>query len=298
MIRVSGLSKTFKDNKALNEISFEVDEGQIVGILGHNGAGKSTLINCMIDIVKPDEGQVSYGFDGRDLYKNIGVQMQHSHFEERAKVIDICNLYKKITGSHTDIEELLVEFDLLKEKDSLIKALSGGTRQRLSVLLTMINSPKIIFLDELTTGLDPAARRSVWEILKRINKKRGITILLTSHFLDEVEYLADKIMIMNKGELAYQGTVGDVIEKYTNNEKLIMFRLKDSTCESMLSNYAYSKSSDGHYSVRTSGEEKILKYLLTDVGIEDLVIKTPTLEEVFLNMMGYKLNKEGEMIND
>lgn len=298
MIKVNGLCKTFGSKKALNEISFEVNEGDIIGIIGHNGAGKSTLINCMIDIVKPDLGHVSFGFESKDIYKNIGVQMQQNHFEDRAKVIDVCNLYKKITGSHVYVDELLSDFDLLKEKETFIKTLSGGTKQRLSVLLTMINHPKIIFLDELTTGLDPAARRSVWEILKRINKKYNITILLTSHFLDEIEYLSDKIIILNKGNLIYHGTVSDIIEQHTQNEKLIMFKLKDGKSEALLSKYNYSIGDSNNYTIRTSNGEEMLKHLLIDVGIEDLVVKEPNFEDVFLNMLGYKLNKDGGMIND
>lgn len=298
VITVKGLKKTFKDKVALNNIHFDVKLGEILGIVGHNGAGKSTLINTMVDIYKPDGGEVEYLFDKKSMYDHIGVQMQKHYFEGNAKVIDICNLYKKLTKSDINLNELLDGFGLLQEKDTYIKKLSGGTVQRLSILLTLINQPEIIFLDELTTGLDPVARRKIWEVLKEINTNKNVTIVITSHFLAEIEYLADRIMILNKGEMVYLGGVTAAIDQYSQGEKIIEFQIKDPKASFKLDKYNAIPLSDERYQINTKEDEKVLVELITEVGIKNLVVKSPTLEDVFLKIAGYKLDKEGRIVNE
>lgn len=298
IIKVNNISKTFGKKKALKNISFDVDCGEIIGIVGHNGAGKTTLINCIVDIYKQDKGSIEYLFDKKALQDHIGVQMQHSHFENKAKVMDICKLYKDITGSDEDINELLKDFDLYKERKTYIKHLSGGNKQRLAVLLALIHHPDVIFLDELTTGLDPVARRVTWNILKKINKNKDITIILTSHYLDEIEYLANRILILNEGEMAYLGTVTDAIDKYSHGEKIIEFQLKDSNGKFKLFKYNPKELPDGRYQIQTDDDESVLKYLLEHVGIKNLAVKSPSLEDVFLEVAGYKLDEKGDIINE
>ncbi|QNO13485.1 ABC transporter ATP-binding protein [Alkalicella caledoniensis] len=298
VITVKGLKKSFKDKVALNNISFDVKMGEILGIVGHNGAGKSTLINTMVDIYKPDEGDVEYLFDRKSMYDHIGVQMQKNYFEGNAKVIDICNLYKKLTKSDIDLDEMLDGFGLSKEKDTYIKKLSGGNVQRLSILLTLINQPEVVFLDELTTGLDPVARRKIWEVLREINRKNNVTIIITSHFLDEIEYLADRIMILNKGEMVYLGGVTTAIDQYSQGEKVIEFQIKDPMASFKLDKYGAIPLNDDRYQIYTKDDEKVLMELITKVGIKNLVVKSPTLEDVFLKIAGYKLDKEGRIINE
>lgn len=298
VITVKGLKKTFKDKAALNNISFDVKMGEVLGIVGHNGAGKSTLINTMVDIYKPDEGEVEFLFDRKTMYDHIGVQMQKHYFEGNAKVIDICNLYKKLTKSDIDLDEMLEGFGLREDKDTYIKKLSGGTVQRLSILLTLINQPEIVFLDELTTGLDPVARRKIWELLKEINKKNNVTIIITSHFLDEIENLADRIMILDKGEMVYLGGVTAAIDQYSKGEKIIEFQIKDPKASFKLDKYGAIPLSDERYQIYTKDDEKVLVELITKVGIKSLVVKSPTLEDVFLKIAGYKLDKEGRIINE
>lgn len=298
VITVKGLKKTFKDKVALNNISFDVKMGEILGIVGHNGAGKSTLINTMVDIYKPDEGEVIYLFDRKSMYDHIGVQMQKNYFEGNAKVIDICNLYKKLTKSDINLDEMLEGFGLIKEKDTYIKKLSGGNVQRLSILLTLINQPEVVFLDELTTGLDPMARRKIWEVLREINRKNNVTIIITSHFLDEIEYLADRIMILNKGEMVYLGGVAKAIDQYSQGEKVIEFQIKDPRANFKLDKYGAISLNDDRYQIHTKDDEKVLVELITKIGIRNLVVKSPTLEDVFLKIAGYKLDKEGRIINE
>lgn len=298
LITVKGIKKTFKDKVALNNISFDVKMGEVLGIVGHNGAGKSTLINTMVDVYKPDQGQIEFLFDRKTMFDHIGVQMQKQYLEGNAKVIEICNLYMKLTKSKVNLDEMLDWFDLKKEKNTLIKRLSGGTVQRLSILLTLINQPEVVFLDELTTGLDPIARRRIWELLKEINKKKNVTIILTSHFLDEIEYLADRIMILDKGEMVYLGGVTTAIDQHSQGEKIIEFQIKDPLASFKLDKYDAITLSDDRYQIYTKEDEKVLVELITEVGIKNLVVKSPTFEDVFLKIAGYKLDKEGRIVNE
>ncbi|KAB3532825.1 ABC transporter ATP-binding protein [Alkaliphilus serpentinus] len=298
IISIKDVSKKFGDKTALKDISFDVNMGEIIGIVGHNGAGKTTLINCMVDIYQPDKGNIDFIFDKKSLYDHIGVQMQNSYFEPRSKVIDICKLYKKLTNSDANILELLEEFELKDEAKNNISNLSGGKKQRLAILLTLIHQPEVVFLDELTSGLDPVARRRVWEVLKLVNKKKATTIILTSHFLDEIEYLADRILILNKGEMAYMGTVGDSIERYSDGEKVIEFQIKDERASFKLAKYNAVELPGNRYQIKTKDDERVLKGLIDDAGIRNLIVKSPTLEDVFLKIAGYRLDSEGRIVNE
>ncbi|SDY74577.1 ABC-2 type transport system ATP-binding protein [Proteiniborus ethanoligenes] len=295
LIKVNNLTKKFGDKVALKDISFEVQPGEILGIVGHNGAGKTTLVNCMVDIYKGDQGSIEYLFDKKSMYDHIGVQMQHSYFEDNAKVIDICKLYKDLTNSDVDLKALLKDFGLENEEKTDVNKLSGGNRQRLAILLTLIHQPDVIFLDELTTGLDPLARRRVWEKIKEINKEKEVTVVLTSHFLEEIEYLADRIIILNQGEIKYLGTVTNAIDTYSDGQKVIEFQLKDNRASFKLLKYNTVELTDDRYQIKTKEEEKVLIDLLSNVGIKNLVLKSPTLEDVFLKIAGYSLDKEGKV---
>lgn len=295
LIKANNLTKKFGDKVALKDISFEVQPGEILGIVGHNGAGKTTLVNCMVDIYKGDQGSIEYLFDKKSMYDHIGVQMQHSYFEDNAKVIDICKLYKDLTNSDVDLKALLKDFGLENEEKTDVNKLSGGNRQRLAILLTLIHQPDVIFLDELTTGLDPLARRRVWEKIKEINKEKEVTVVLTSHFLEEIEYLADRIIILNQGEIKYLGTVTNAIDTYSDGQKVIEFQLKDNRASFKLLKYNAVELTDDRYQIKTKEEEKVLIDLLSNVGIKNLVLKSPTLEDVFLKIAGYSLDKEGKV---
>lgn len=295
LIKVNNLTKKFGDKVALKDISFEVQPGEILGIVGHNGAGKTTLVNCMVDIYKGDQGSIEYLFDKKSMYDHIGVQMQHSYFEDNAKVIDICKLYKDLTDSDVDLKALLKDFGLENEEKTDVNKLSGGNRQRLAILLTLIHQPDVIFLDELTTGLDPLARRRVWEKIKEINKEKEVTVVLTSHFLEEIEYLADRIIILNQGEIKYLGTVTNAIDTYSDGQKVIEFQLKDNRASFKLLKYNTVELTDDRHQIKTKEEEKVLIDLLSNVGIKNLVLKSPTLEDVFLKIAGYSLDKEGKV---
>lgn len=217
IIEVKNLTKKYAGQKAVNNISFEVKKGEIFGILGPNGAGKTTTLE-MIETLRPiDSGTVT--IDGLDVAKNprkikeiIGVQLQSSAFLKKLTLIDQLNLFSGIYGADINTKELLSRFDLWEKRKAFVENLSGGQKQRFSIATALINTPKVLFLDEPTTGLDPQARRNLWELIKDI-KKRGITIILTTHYMDEAELLCDRLAIMDGGKIIATGSPHQLIKE-------------------------------------------------------------------------------------
>jgi len=192
-----------------------VYRGEVFGLLGANGAGKSTSIECMLGTRRPDKGSVRIlGMDPvtqrKTLFEHAGVQFQEANYQDRITVEELCEEIQSLYKKPGNYEELLKQFQLFHKKKSPVEELSGGQKQRLFILLALIPDPEIVFFDELTTGLDPKARRDVWKYMELL-KRKGLTILLTSHFMDEVEVLCDRIMILKKGRTVFCGTVKDAI---------------------------------------------------------------------------------------
>jgi ABC-2 type transport system ATP-binding protein len=216
LLQVSGLKKAYGSKLAVNNLNLTVSGGEIVGLLGHNGAGKTTTIECILGARKRDSGQINIlGYtpekNHKKLFEQIGVQMQENHYQDKIKVKEICETTSVLYSKTLDYIELLKEFSLTEKLNSYVSDLSGGQRQKLSVLLALLPDPKLVFLDELTTGLDPKARREIWRYLEA-QKQLGKGILLTSHNMDEVEYLCDRIIILKNGETIVSGTPAQVIE--------------------------------------------------------------------------------------
>lgn len=214
-IKVDQLSKAYDGLPVVKNVSISVKKGTVFGLLGANGAGKTTTIECILGTKKFDSGTVSIlGVDPqtnrKELFEKVGVQFQKTNYQDRITVGELCqvtqSLYKEITNYHN----LLKEFGIFDKIKSPVSTLSGGERQRLFIILALIPEPEIVFLDELTTGLDARARRDVWKILISL-KAKGLTILLTSHFMDEVEALCDSICILKKGQIVFYGTVSEAI---------------------------------------------------------------------------------------
>ncbi len=205
IIEVKNLTKKYGATKVVNDISFEVKKGEIFGILGPNGAGKTTTLE-MIETLRPiDDGTVT--LDGIDVQKHpteiekiIGIQLQSSAFLKKLTLTDQLNLFAGIYNEKVNTEKLLKDFGLLDKKKTYVENLSGGQKQRFSIATALVNKPKVLFLDEPTTGLDPQARRNLWELIQDINK-RGITIILTTHYMDEAELLCDRLAIMDNGKI-------------------------------------------------------------------------------------------------
>lgn len=210
-IKVEQLSKSYGNLLAVDKISLSVKCGTVYGLLGANGAGKSTTIECILGTKKADCGTVSVlGFnpqkDRRRLFQNVGVQFQESDYQPEIKVSELCDETACLYKAPADWRKLCEQFGIGSKIDNAVKNLSGGERQRLFIVLALIPNPELVFLDELTTGLDAKARRDVWKILSEL-KDKGLTIFLTSHFMDEVEALCDEICILKKGTAAFYGTV-------------------------------------------------------------------------------------------
>lgn len=203
IISVNDLVKKYGDFTAVKGISFEVYEGEIFGLLGPNGAGKSTTLEIMETLREKTSGKVFVG--GYDLDKSpaeikkiIGVQLQSSGFYPSLNLLELIDLFNGLYNKKMDAHELLKKVNLTEKAHAKSKELSGGQQQRFSIATTLINSPKVVFLDEPTTGLDPQARRNLWELIKEI-RNNGTTVILTTHYMDEAEQLCDRIAIMDKG---------------------------------------------------------------------------------------------------
>jgi ABC-2 type transport system ATP-binding protein len=217
IIEVKNLVKTYGDYRAVDGISFAVKKGEIFGILGPNGAGKTTTLE-MLETLRPIEDGTAM-IDGIDVAKHpkkvekiIGVQLQSSAFIKKLTLEDQLKLFAGIYGVDVDVEKMLGDFDLLAKRKAYVENLSGGQKQRFSIATALVNTPKVLFLDEPTTGLDPQARHNLWELIKGI-KKRGITVILTTHYMDEAELLCDRIAIMDGGKIITTNTPKGLVKE-------------------------------------------------------------------------------------
>lgn len=232
-IEVSHLFKSYNGRKVVDDVSFSVEKGMVFGLLGHNGAGKSTSIEMMLGLKKPDQGKaLIFGKEvakhKKESFEKIGVQLQSSFYQNAIRVEEICMERMALYQKPRDYKELLEQFGLSELAKSPVNKLSGGERQRLSVALALIGNPEIVFLDELTTGLDVAARREVWKTLKDL-KDRGMTIFLTTHYMEEAEKLCDKVMLLKHGKIVTEGTLEEVIQKspYDNLEEAYLWYMDE-----------------------------------------------------------------------
>ena len=205
VIQVDGLSKHYGDLKAVDGVSFCVESGEVFGILGPNGAGKTTTLECIEGLVEPTSGNtVVLGFDTRrepqKVKERIGVQLQASAYFDYLTLKEILDLFGKFYYRRVDPIELLEQVNLADRADTTVNKLSGGQQQRFAIAATLVNDPEVVFLDEPTTGLDPQARRSLWEFVQGINEN-GRTVVLTTHYMEEAEYLCDRIAIMDSGKI-------------------------------------------------------------------------------------------------
>jgi len=211
VINVEQLSKSYGNLPAVDKISLSVKRGTVYGLLGANGAGKSTALECILGTKSADSGTVSIlgcnpKKDRHRLFQNVGVQFQEGGYQPEIKVSELCEETACLYDAPADWKKLCEQFGIAGKIGNALQSLSGGERQRLFIVLALIPNPELVFLDELTTGLDAKARRDVWKILSEL-KSKGLTIFLTSHFMDEVEALCDEICILRNGKIIFFGTV-------------------------------------------------------------------------------------------
>ena len=216
MVRVSNLVKHYGSFEAVTGISFEVQEGEIFGLLGPNGAGKSTTLEIIETLREKTSGTITVGgFDldksPNEIKKMIGVQLQSSGFYPGLNLVELVQLFSGLYNRKVDANELLAKVGLTDKAKSKVKELSGGQKQRFSVATTLINNPTLVFLDEPTTGLDPQARRNLWELVREI-RAQGTTVIITTHYMDEAEYLCDRVAIMDAGKIVALDTPDKLID--------------------------------------------------------------------------------------
>lgn len=216
ILTVKNLQKSYGDKKAVDDISFDVKRGEIFGILGPNGAGKTTTLEMIETLREIDGGTAT--IDGIDVAKNpyeirsiIGVQPQSPGFQDKTKLTELIQMFAAAYGEKVDPRKFLDEVNLLDKADSYVENLSGGQKQRFSIVAALVHNPKVFFLDEPTTGLDPQARRNLWELIKEV-RDRGISVILTTHYMDEAEVLCDRIAIMDHGKIIQLDTPKNLIK--------------------------------------------------------------------------------------
>lgn len=217
ILSVKNLSVTYGTKQAVKDLTFTVSQGEIIGLLGANGAGKSSSIAAILGIQssQADELQLlglSPITDRKKVFEQVGVQFQETNFPDKMTVEEACIQWRALYKETQNVESLLVTFGLQDKTKQLVKSLSGGEKQRLAVLLALLPNPKLVFLDELTTGLDTKARKMLWKQLL-LMKEKGLSIVLTSHYMDEVEALCDHLLILKNGETVVTGTISEIVEK-------------------------------------------------------------------------------------
>jgi ABC transporter related protein len=217
IIDVHGLTKRYGDQTVVKGIDFSVEKGEIFGILGPNGAGKTTTLEMLEALRTIDDGTAV--IDGIDVAKHpkkikdiIGIQLQSTNFYDHLTLTEQLKMFASLYGSKVDVAALLAKVQLTEKAKNYVEQLSGGQKQRFAIASTLVNSPKVLFLDEPTTGLDPQARRNLWELIKQI-REEGVTIVLTTHYMDEAELLCDRLAIMDNGQIITTDSPHNLIQQ-------------------------------------------------------------------------------------
>jgi len=295
IIEVRNLRKTYGTTVAVDDISFTVSEGEIFGLLGPNGVGKTTTVECLQGLRHPDSGDIHVlGLDPRtqaqELRRRIGSQLQESALPDRIKVWEALDLFASVTPDALDWHTLLEQWGLADKRKSSFSSLSGGQRQRLFVALSLVNNPEVVFLDEMTTGLDPAARHVAWDLIRAI-RDSGTTVVLVTHFMDEAEELCDRIAVVDRGKIVASDTPHGLIAEHASEVRVIF--TTDRPDLSWLDNIPdVRKVIRRGPRVEVEGSGPVLALVaaaLVEHGItpSDLRVEQPSLEDVFLKLTGH-----------
>jgi ABC-2 type transport system ATP-binding protein len=300
VILVRDLRKTYGQTRAVDGVGFEVRAGEVFGLLGPNGAGKTTTVEILEGLRRPDSGDVRVlGIDVARhpdaLKERIGVALQTAALYPKLTVVEVLDLFRSFYPRSRSSTELIDLLELGEKRSTQTRALSGGQRQRLAVALALVNDSEVIFLDEPTTGLDPAARRSLWAIVESL-RARGRTILLTTHYMEEAEVLCDRLAIMDHGRILEAGTVHDLVSRRFK-ERSVRFEAIDGLDDSRLAAFpgvSSIKHEDSEAILYTRDVPATIGALLAaadGLGVEarNLAVRAPTLEDVFLDLTGRAL---------
>jgi len=302
VIQVSGVRKTYGKTIAVDEVSFDVHDGEIFGLIGPNGAGKTTTMECIEGLRTPDRGSISVlGLDPfRQVYKlqdRIGVQLQQAQLQKRIKVweaVDLwATLYKK---KSTDGERLLEQLGLIDKRNAWFMNLSGGQKQRLFIALALINDPEVVFLDELTTGLDPQSRRAIWDLVRGI-RERGKTVFLTTHLMEEAERLCNRVAIIEHGRIIDIDTPESLVSRHCP-ERTVVLATDNPLAEERLRSIPGMESvtrSDSRFTIRGRGDDLVTEVIhcLSEnhIRVSDFRTILPNLEDVFLKLTGHSIRE-------
>ena len=299
VIRVSGISKRYGPHVAVDDVSFDVAQGEIFGLIGPNGAGKTTTMECVEGIRRPEQGAISVlALDPfrqeHALQERIGVQLQESQLQKRIKVREAVHLWASLYPNPVDGDRLLDQLGLATKRNAWFMTLSGGQKQRLFIALALINDPEVVFLDELTTGLDPQARRAIWELVRNI-RERGKTVFLTTHLMEEAERLCDRVAIIEHGRIIDIDSPARLVARHCP-ERSVELATDDEHAEARFLAVGPVESvtrTGARYSIRGRGDDLAteLIHCLADNRMRVTEFRTvaPTLEDVFLRLTGHSI---------
>jgi ABC-2 type transport system ATP-binding protein len=297
VIAVSNLGKRYGLVVAVYDVSLEVFEGEIFGLIGPTGAAKTTTMVCVEANRGPDKGTISVlGLDPRRdanaLRQRIGVQQQEAHLQKRIKVWEAVDLWRSLYTRVVDTDALLARLGLEAKRNAWFMTLSGGQKQRLFIALALIHEPEVVFLDELTTGLDPQARRTIWDLVTGI-RDRGTTVFLTTHLMEEAERLCDRVAIIEHGRLIELGTPDELVRKHCP-EQTVVFTSDDADVAARMQTLGVverAEGSAGTYTIRGAGDDfvtDVINFIAREgIRVRGFRTEMPTLEDVFLKLTGH-----------
>ena len=299
VIAVTSIRKAYGRTVAVADVSFDVREGEIFGLIGPNGAGKTTTMECVEGLRAPDGGSISVlGLDpvrdARPLQERIGVQLQEAQLQKRIKVREAVGLWASLYRKPVDGDRLLEQLGLSDKRNAWFMTLSGGQKQRLFIALALINDPELVFLDELTTGLDPQARRAIWDLVRGI-RARGKTVFLTTHLMEEAERLCDRVAIIDRGRIVDIATPAEMIRRHCP-EQTVVVATDDRSSEARFRQIPQVESvawHDGRFTLQGRGDELVTQVIecLAEhrIHVTDFRTERSTLEDVFLKLTGHSI---------
>jgi ABC-2 type transport system ATP-binding protein len=302
VIQVSGVRKTYGSTVAVDDVSFEVNDGEIFGLIGPNGAGKTTTMECIEGLRTPDRGSISVlGLDPfRQVYKlqeRIGVQLQQAQLQKRIKVWEAVDLWASLYQKKAiDGENLLKQLGLADKRGAWFMNLSGGQKQRLFIALALINDPEVVFLDELTTGLDPQSRRAIWDLVRGI-RERGKTVFLTTHLMEEAERLCDRVAIIEHGRIIDIDRPDKLVDRHCP-ERTVVLTTNDPVAEARfraISGVEAVNCTDFRFTIHGRGDDLVTEVIhcLSEnkIRVTDFRTILPNLEDVFLKLTGHSIRE-------
>jgi ABC-2 type transport system ATP-binding protein len=299
VIQVSRIRKSYGATVAVSEVSFDVDEGEVFGLIGPNGAGKTTTMECVEGVRRPDAGRISIlGLDPfRDVVQvqnRIGVQLQQAQLQKRIKVWEAVDLWASLYPKPLDGNRLLEQLGLADKRNAWFMTLSGGQKQRLFIALALINDPEVVFLDELTTGLDPQSRRAIWDLVRGI-RDRGKTVFLTTHLMEEAERLCDRVAIIEHGEIVDMGSPEDLVRRHCPTRTVIL-ATENALAEERLGAIPRVDNvvrQGSQFTIQGRGEDFVTEVIqcLSEnrIRVADFRTVLPNLEDVFLKLTGHSI---------